>query len=81
MTVASRRLGHAGLVTGSGKDLLEAVARRVLVQGTGLLSAAWQLPATLYQAFDRSGLATPPQQSMAAFARPLIQTRASALNK
>jgi hypothetical protein len=47
----------AVLVIGTGKDLLEASARHVLVQVTGSYNASDNFPATLYQAFDRLGLA------------------------
>jgi len=57
----------AALVTGSGKDLLEAVARQVLVKHTGAYPQHGNFPATLYQAFDRLSLPTPPQQEMATF--------------
>jgi hypothetical protein len=48
----------AALVVGTGKDLLEATARHVLVQATGGYGASDNFPTTLYQAFDRLGLAT-----------------------
>jgi Abortive infection C-terminus len=57
------RRAHAGstdaaLVVGTGKDLLEATARHVLVQSTGTYPSNVNFPATLYHAFDRLGLAT-----------------------
>lgn len=51
--------GDAALVVGTGKDLLEATARHVLVASTGAYPTGANFPATLYQAFDRLGLATP----------------------
>ncbi len=50
----------AALITGSGKDLLEAVARQVLVNKTGSYDERMGFPGTLFQAFDLKGLATPP---------------------
>ena len=49
----------AALVTGSGKDLLEAVARHVLVERTGSYNERMGFPGTLFQAFDLKQLATP----------------------
>lgn len=48
----------AALVVGTGKDLLEATARHVLVEKTGAYPTHDNFPATLYQAFDRLGLAS-----------------------
>jgi hypothetical protein len=50
----------AALVTGSGKDLLEAVARQVLLDKTGSYDERMGFPGTLFQAFELKGLATPP---------------------
>lgn len=50
----------AALVTGTGKDLLEAVARHLLVQHAGTYDERMGFPGTLFHAFDTKGLATPP---------------------
>ena len=49
----------ASLVSGTVKDLTEAAARHVLVETTGSYPTTMNFPGTLYQAFDRLGLATP----------------------
>jgi hypothetical protein len=51
----------AALVLGTGKDLLEATARHVLVKKTGAYPTEGNFPATLYQTFDRLQLAVPSQ--------------------
>jgi hypothetical protein len=51
----------AALVVGTGKDLMEATARHVLVQTTGTYPDHGNFPATLFQAFERLGLACPGQ--------------------
>jgi hypothetical protein len=51
-------------VVGTSKDLTEAAARHVLVETTGAYPVNGNFPTTLYQAFDRLGLATPPHQSV-----------------
>lgn len=61
----------AALVTGTGKDLLEAVARRVLVDRTGTYPTHGNFPATLFQAFDRLGLPTPPPAAVSSFRQSL----------
>jgi len=48
------------LVVGTDKDLLEAVAKHALVETQGHYSASTNFPLTLYQAFERLGLATLP---------------------
>jgi hypothetical protein len=60
--VRRARAGHqdAALVTGTGKDLLEAVARHVLVDKTGEYDDRMNFPMTLYHAFYARDLATPP---------------------
>jgi len=63
------RRAHAGsddaaLVLGTGKDLLEATARHVLVTKTGAYPSEGNFPATLYQTFDRLQLAPPSQEAM-----------------
>ena len=63
------RRAHAGssdaaLVLGTGKDLLEATARHVLVTKTGVYPSEGNFPATLYQAFDRLQLAPPSQDAI-----------------
>jgi len=53
----------APLVTGSGKDLLEATARRVLdAQGTSY--AGHDFPGTLFHAFAAANLQTPPSAAI-----------------
>jgi hypothetical protein len=75
---ARRGALDAALVTGSGKDLLEAVARQVLVKHTGAYPQHGNFAATLYQAFDRLSLPTPPQNDMAAFRSALDSDALSA---
>lgn len=58
--------GDAALVLGTGKDLVEATARHVLVKTTGAYPSGENFPATLFQAFDRLGLAAPPPAAMQA---------------
>jgi hypothetical protein len=78
---AYTRRAHAGstdaaLVLGTGKDLVEATARHVLVETTGGYPAEGNFPATLYQAFDRLQLATPSTeiiQSLEEDARAAMQ--------
>lgn len=75
------RRAHAGsndaaLVLGTGKDLLEATARHVLVTRTGAYPSGENFPATLYQTFDRLQLALPGQvaiQSLDSNARAAMQ--------
>ncbi|MGE3413615.1 MAG: abortive infection family protein [Dehalococcoidia bacterium] len=50
----------AALVTGTGKDLLEAVARHVLLRSSGSYDERMGFPGTLFHAFNVQGLATPP---------------------
>ncbi len=50
------------LVTGSGKDLLEATARHILVKTGGTYDERVGLPATLMQAYTTLGLTPPPGQ-------------------
>lgn len=50
------------LVTGTGKDLLEAAARHVLVQGGGTYDARMGFPGTLLNAYVAQGLTPPPGQ-------------------
>jgi hypothetical protein len=62
------RRAHAGsddaaLVLGTGKDLLEATARHVLVTRTGAYPPD-NFPATLYQTFDRLQLALPSNDAI-----------------
>ena len=52
----------AALLVGTGKDLLEATARHVLVTATGSYPTTSDLPTTLYLAFDRLGLAVPASE-------------------
>lgn len=63
------RRAHAGssdaaLVGGTAKDLAEATARHVLVERTGVYPSGENFPGTLYQAFDRLGLAVPDPKSL-----------------
>jgi len=53
-------IADGALLVGTGKDLLEATARHVLVQATGAYSESKSFPMTLFHAFDRIGLSTPP---------------------
>jgi hypothetical protein len=48
------------LVTGTGKDLLEATARHVLVQGGGQYDPRMGFPGTLLSAYTVLGLSAPP---------------------
>lgn len=59
---ARRGSQDAALVTGTGKDLLEATARHVLVSLQGSYPEQSNFPMTLYMAFDRLGLGVPEQQ-------------------
>jgi len=56
---AQRGAEDAALVVGTGKDLLEATARHVLVQFYGAYAESANFPTTLGQAFAAAGLATP----------------------
>jgi hypothetical protein len=49
------------LVVGTSKDLIEAVARHVLVEKTGAYPATGSFEATIWQAYDRLGLTPPPR--------------------
>jgi hypothetical protein len=60
----------AALVTSTGKDLLEASARRVVERAGGNYSTM-NFPGTLYQAFDAQGLAPVPPRAMDAINREL----------
>lgn len=55
---ARRGIEDAALVTGTGKDLLEATAKHVLIEQYGTCSTR-DFPTLLGQAFDAVGLATP----------------------
>lgn len=69
-----RRAQHgatdAALVTGTGKDLLEATARRVIHNHRASYQGV-DFPGTLYNAFCAAGLAAPSQAAMDAFGREL----------
>ncbi len=56
---ARRGAADGALLVGTGKDLLEAVARHVLVEMTGSYPQAGNFPMTLHLAFDRIDLTTP----------------------
>jgi Abortive infection C-terminus len=56
---AKRGAADAALVTGTGKDLLEAVAAHVLQQRYGSYAATSNFPTLLGQVFVALGLATP----------------------
>jgi hypothetical protein len=56
---AKRGANDAALVTGTGKDLLEAVAAHILQQRYGTYSATSNFPTLLGQVFIALGLATP----------------------
>ena len=65
------RRAHAGsadaaLVVGTGKDVLEATARHVLVERTGAYPTGANFPTTLYQAFERLGLTAPGPEALQA---------------
>lgn len=60
----------APLVTGSGKDLLEATARSVL-DSTGKSYSGTDFPGTLFHAFDALNLPTPDIPAMEAFRQSL----------
>lgn len=61
---AKRGAADSALVTGTGKDLLEAVAAHVLQQRYGSYSATSNFPTLLGQAFVALGLATPEDRVM-----------------
>lgn len=48
------------LLVGTGKDLLEATAKHVIEVASGAPASSTHFDATLFQAFDRLGMATPP---------------------
>jgi len=56
---AKRGADDAALVTGTGKDLLEAVAAHILQERLGGYSANWNFPMLLGQAYIALGLMTP----------------------
>jgi hypothetical protein len=60
----------APLVTGSGKDLLEATARTVL-HSTGTSYSGHDFPGILFHAFDALNLSTPEIPAMEAFRQKL----------
>lgn len=60
---AKKGSGDAALVTGTGKDLLEAVAAHVLQQRFGSYSTTSNFPTLLAQAFIALGFATPHDQA------------------
>ena len=53
-------IADAALLVGTGKDLLEATARHVLVEKVDGYSPAAHFPVTLQQAYSQLGLASPP---------------------
>lgn len=61
----------AALVTGSGKDLLEAVARQTVVERAGSYDERLGFPGTLYQAFEAKGLGAPSLNAMREFKKLL----------
>jgi len=70
---AQRGIRDAALVTGTGKDLLEAVAAHILQERYGTYDTRWNFPMLLGQAFIAVGLATsqdkprlgePPQKNV-----------------
>ena len=71
--VRRARAGHqdAALVTGTGKDILEAVARHVLVDKTGEYDDRMNFPMTLYHAFYARDLAPPPGEVLDAWEKRL----------
>lgn len=60
----------AALVTGTGKDLLEATARSVL-NSTGKSYSGHDFPGTLFHAFEAASLPTPDIAAMEAFRQKL----------
>jgi hypothetical protein len=56
--------GDAALVAGTGKDLLEATARHVLVERTGNYPTHGNFQTTLFQAFALLNLGTPEMESV-----------------
>lgn len=60
---AKRGASDAALVTGTGKDLLEATAGHILMERYGTYSAGDNFPTLLGQAFIALDLATPPNAS------------------
>ncbi|MEZ5099396.1 MAG: abortive infection family protein [Thermoleophilia bacterium] len=71
--VRRARSGHqdAALVAGTGKDLLEAVARHVLVSERGSYDERMNFPMTLFHAFYVRDLATPPGDLLSAWEQKL----------
>jgi hypothetical protein len=61
---AKRGAADAALVTGTGKDLLEAVAAYALQQRYGSYPATSNFPTLLGQVFVALGLATPQDPAM-----------------
>ena len=61
----------AALVTGTGKDLLEAASRHVLVERTGSYDDRMPFPVTLFNAFYALDLATPPGDVLDAWEKKL----------
>jgi hypothetical protein len=61
---AKRGAQDGALVTGTGKDLLEAVAAHIVEERVGSYSAGWNFPMLLGHAFIALNLATPqhPEQ-------------------
>lgn len=59
---ARHGVADAALLTGTGKDLMEAVAAYVLFEKTGSYSKQANFPTLLGQAFTYLGLATPQDQ-------------------
>jgi len=56
---AKKGASDAALVTGTGKDLLEAVAAHILQERVGSYSSAWGFPMLLGQAYIALSLTTP----------------------
>jgi Abortive infection C-terminus len=71
--VRRARAGHqdAAVVTGTGKDLLEAAARHVLVAERGEYDERMNFPMTLCHAFYARDLATPPGDVLDAWEKRL----------
>ena len=63
MRRAKRGVGDAALITGTGKDLLEATAAHVLMQRFGSYPSSSNFPTLLGQAFIAVGLATSHEPS------------------
>ena len=60
---AKKGASDAALVTGAGKDLLEAIAAHILTQREGGYEQNWNFPMLLGRAFMALGMATPAHKA------------------